>query len=128
MDLLLDEIRSIKDYAFDFQGSSKDRKRKVRGLGIDSRTLRPDELYVAIQGENHDGHDFVGRAFEKGAAAAVVSANWWQNHGRSFSGKPVLVVSDTLTALQKLSHHHLRRFSVPVLALTGTNGKTTTKE
>jgi UDP-N-acetylmuramoyl-tripeptide--D-alanyl-D-alanine ligase len=128
MDLLLDEIRSIKEVAFDFRGSDKDRKRKARGISIDSRAIRPDEIYVAIRGENHDGHDFVGQAFEKRAAAAVVAANWWRNHGGSFSGKPVFVVFDTLAALQKLSNHHLSKFSVPVLALTGTNGKTTTKE
>jgi UDP-N-acetylmuramoyl-tripeptide--D-alanyl-D-alanine ligase len=98
----------------------------VRGVSTDTRTLRAGELFVALCGERFDGHQFVEEAFAKGATAAVVAREWAKNCG-SPAG-PLLVVEDPLRALCHLARCHRRKFSIPVVALTGTVGKTTTKE
>ena len=128
MDIGLDEILSTRGCTFEFLGTHVQRQGRISGVSIDSRSIRPRELYFAIRGERHDGHDFVGEVLEKKAAAAVVDRSWWKAHGGSFVNRPVFVVENTLTALQKLANHYRREFSIPVIALTGTNGKTTTKE
>jgi len=96
-------------------------------VDIDSRHDLTGALFVALAGENHDGHDYVDAAFAAGAAAALVSEAWWVERGRP-AGRPLLVVDDTLSALQGLAAAHRNRFDLPVVAVTGSNGKTTTKE
>lgn len=89
----------------------------------DSRTVRGGELFVALKGENFDGNRFVPQALEAGAACAVASRD------AGLGGDPrVIEVEDTYQALKALANHHRRRLSIPVIGLTGTNGKTTTKE
>ena len=95
----------------------------VAGVSIDSRTLREGELFVAIRGERFDGHDFVRDAFGRGAVAAVVATA-----GGEAGGKPLIPVDDTIDALQCLAAWYRARFDLPVVAVTGTNGKTTTKD
>lgn len=90
----------------------------VTGISIDTRTLQPGDLFVALTAER-DGHDFVAAAFEKGAAAALVS--------RPLPG-PVIVVPDTLRALERLGLAARARSSAKIVAVTGSVGKTTTKE
>lgn len=99
---------------------------ETEGVSRDTRTLKPGELYVALKGNKHDGHEYVKEAFDKGAAYALVSDIKSQDDP-SLENK-ILVVPDTLAALQELARHHRRQFSIPVIAITGTNGKTTTKE
>ncbi len=94
------------------------------GVSIDSRTTRADDLFIAIRGERYDGHDFVDAAFERGAVAAVVAES---AEVRSASG-PLVRVSDTTDALLTLSGWYRDRFALRVVAVTGTNGKTTTKD
>ena len=96
----------------------------VAGVSIDTRTLREGELFVAIQGERFDGHDFVRDAFGRGAVAAVVATT----AGSEADGKPLIPVIDTIDALQRLAAWYRARFELPVVAVTGTNGKTTTKD
>ena len=92
----------------------------------DSRSELSGALFVAIVGPTFDGHDFVLEAFAKGASGAVVARHWW---GRGPSGVTnVVVVEDTLVALQDLARAHRARCQVPLAAVTGSNGKTTTKE
>jgi len=93
----------------------------VSGWSVDSRTLAPGDLYFALAGANHDGHDFVGQALAKGAAAVVVERPVQV-------GGPVLRVADTLEALQALAGWARRRWGGQVVAVTGSAGKTTTKE
>ena len=93
----------------------------VRGVGIDTRTLAPGALFVAVRGDRFDGHDFVAEAARRGAAALVVTRE-------VDSPLPQLVVDDTLRALGDLARDWLRRHDVPVVAITGSNGKTTTRE
>ncbi|HKF19932.1 MAG TPA: UDP-N-acetylmuramoyl-tripeptide--D-alanyl-D-alanine ligase [Candidatus Angelobacter sp.] len=101
-----------------------DQELVAMGYSIDSRTLNPGDLFIALAGEHFDGHDYVASALEKGAVAAVVQA------GRSVNGDPrrLLHVEDTLRALQLLGAAARRLWGKPLLAVTGSAGKTTTKE
>ncbi|HEX3632681.1 MAG TPA: UDP-N-acetylmuramoyl-tripeptide--D-alanyl-D-alanine ligase [Casimicrobiaceae bacterium] len=99
------------------------------GVSIDSRVVRPGELFVAIKGERFDGHEFVTQAFERGAAAAVVAADHAARLAASgASGKSLLAVDDPLQSLASLATFWRRRFTLPVIAIVGSNGKTTVKE
>ncbi len=93
------------------------------GISIDSRTVAKGELFIAIQGEHVDGHDYVENAMARGAAAALVS-----HEVAEASATPQIVVEDTVLALGQLAKHWRKQFSIPMIALTGSNGKTTVKE
>lgn len=102
---------------------------EITGVSIDSRNIKQGELFVAIQGERFDGHDFVPDAIKKGAWGALVERTALENKFSSFSGlRNILPVEDTLYALQEMSYMHRRKFAIPVVGVTGSNGKTTTKE
>jgi UDP-N-acetylmuramoyl-tripeptide--D-alanyl-D-alanine ligase len=94
------------------------------GLSIDTRTLKKDDLFVAIQGESRDGHDFVSAALKAGAAAALVS----RVAENLPANAPLLVVANTQRALEDLARAARARASVKVVAVTGSAGKTTTKD
>lgn len=98
-------------------------------VNSDSRAIRRGDLFVALKGERFDGNLFVAEAAAAGAAAALVDAAGARTADRS-SGAPIplLVVADTLKALGQLAHYWRRQFDVPLVALTGSNGKTTVKE
>lgn len=91
------------------------------GISTDSRKLRSGELYVALSGERYDGHEFVEPAARQGAVAAVVER-------KMDSPVAQVIVSDALKALQLYGSHWRNRFDIPVIGVTGSNGKTTTKE
>jgi UDP-N-acetylmuramoyl-tripeptide--D-alanyl-D-alanine ligase len=95
---------------------------------IDSRGLKAGELFWALQGEHSNGHEFVGSALENGAQAVVVREDWFLQNGSRFPQAAFIIVADPLKALQELARRHRQRFAIPVFALTGSNGKTTTKE
>lgn len=95
---------------------------RVRGWSIDSRSLEAGDLFFAIKGEHFDGHAFVGPAFERGAAAAIVSEEIVGVAG------PLLRVPDTLQALQMVAQWARRQWARPVVAVTGSAGKTSTKD
>lgn len=97
--------------------------RPLPGVSIDSRTLRPGELFVAVAGPRFDGHDFLAQAQERGAAAALVHRQLAE-----IPGLPLLRVADTTQALAHLARDLRARAAVPVVAITGSVGKTTTKE
>lgn len=99
------------------------------GVSIDSRKVRDGDLFIAIRGENHDGHDYVFDALDRGAAAAVVARGWLsEQKRRSVRSRTLIPVDDTIKALQALSRYHRQRLGLPVVAITGSNGKTTTKD
>ncbi len=93
------------------------------GVSIDSRSLEPGEIFVAIKGERHDGHDFVPQALASGAGVAIVS----ETYDGSTEG-PLLYVADPLTALNQLAEAARHRSEAKVVAVTGSAGKTGTKE
>jgi len=97
----------------------------VAGISIDSRTVAPGEAYFAIKGDVHDGHDFVAAALKAGAALAVVEA---AQRDKFASDAPLLVVDDVLAGLVDLAHAARARLDAQVIAVTGSVGKTSTKE
>ena len=111
----------------------------LSGISTDSRKIKPGELFWALRGEFHDGHDFALRALEGGAAGLVVQKEWWRSKADSLSSgfalsdsyirsPVVIVVDDTLEALGDLAGWWRRRHDVLVSVITGSAGKTTTKE
>jgi UDP-N-acetylmuramoyl-tripeptide--D-alanyl-D-alanine ligase len=98
------------------------------GYSIDSRTVAPGELFFAVRGEKFDGHDFVASAAERGAVAAVVSRSRAATLPDAALSVPLLIAEDTLIALQSLASHVRRQWGKRVVAVTGSAGKTTTKE
>ena len=98
------------------------------GYSIDSRTVAPGELFFAVKGERFDGHDFVGPAVARGAIAAVVSRARVASLPDAALQVPLLVAEDPLEALQSLAAHVRRQWGKRLVAITGSAGKTTTKE
>ncbi len=99
----------------------------VSGISIDSRTIKDGELFVAIKGDVFDGHNFIDEAVKKGACGVIVQ----EGHpvsGSMFQNGLVISVHDTLPALQEIARYHRSKFTLPVIGITGSNGKTTTKE
>lgn len=101
-------------------GTTATMDKEFHGISIDSRTLQPGNLFVAIPGAQVDGHDFIEQAYNKGAAAALVTR-------RVASPLPQLTVENSATALGKLGAAWRDQFYIPVIAVTGSNGKTTLK-
>ena len=98
-------------------------------VSTDSRTLEPGALFVALRGEHFDGHDFLAAVRERGAAAAMVDEAGAQAASAVHGGAlPVIVVDDTRLALGRLAARWRERFDIPLVAVTGSNGKTTVKE
>lgn len=96
----------------------------VKGVSIDTRKIEEANLFVPFKGENVDGHQFVRNAIEKGAAAAL----WDINVPNPPEDIPVIVVEDPLLALQSLANHYRHELDLKVVGITGSNGKTTTKD
>jgi UDP-N-acetylmuramoyl-tripeptide--D-alanyl-D-alanine ligase len=101
----------------------------IKGISIDSRTVKDGELFIAIRGDRFDGHDFVSDAIGKGAWGALVERSALEKRYSAMSGlRNVIPVEDTLLSLQEMSMMHRKKFPLPVVGITGSNGKTTTKE
>ncbi len=102
---------------------------KFQGVSINSRTLKPGELFICIQGDRFDGHEFLNDAIKKKAAGVVVSDRAKLDESLAQqAGIFAVAVPDTLHALQELASYHRNQFSIHVIGITGTNGKSTTKE
>ncbi len=107
----------------------------VRGVSIDSRSVKPGELFVPLKGERVDGHEFAADALARGAAAVLVARDWVENvinqldKAALAAGEFGLVaVQDTLSALQDLAREYRSLFSPSIIAITGSTGKTSTKD
>ncbi len=94
------------------------------GITTDTRRLQPGHLFLALRGEKFDGHDFAGVAVEKGAIAVIAD----RRAAPQLNGVPQLQVEDTLLAYQQIARWWRDQFDIPVIAVTGSVGKTTTKE
>jgi UDP-N-acetylmuramoyl-tripeptide--D-alanyl-D-alanine ligase len=104
-------------------------KVEFKGISIDSRNIREGELFVALRGDRFDGHDFVPEAIERGAWGALVDRSALEDNYSTLGAlKNIFPVEDTLFALQEMAQQHRRKFSIHVVGVTGSNGKTTTKE
>ena len=105
--------------------SSGDGTVVINKVSTDSRTIKPGELFVALRGENFEGHDFVEASAKAGATGALVDLNWAGNVPNNFV---LLRATDTLQAYQTLAANYRRSLGLKVLAITGSNGKTSTKD
>jgi UDP-N-acetylmuramoyl-tripeptide--D-alanyl-D-alanine ligase len=114
---------TLGDAASVLGGTATASTARFDGVSSDSRSLERGELFVALRGERFDGHDFLATAAERGAAGAIVD----RHHGAPLP-LPAVVVDDTRRALGDLARHWRGRFSPAVIAVTGSNGKTTVKE
>lgn len=93
----------------------------ILSVGTDSRNIMPEQLFVAIKGEHFDGNQYAVDAIEKGAAAVLIS-------DQTIKVEPAVLVADTRIALGELAHYWRNQFACPLVAVTGSNGKTTVKE
>ncbi|HJW85149.1 MAG TPA: Mur ligase domain-containing protein, partial [Candidatus Brocadiaceae bacterium] len=99
---------------------------KISGISRDSKSVKPGDLFVAIKGERHDGHDYIEQAMNAGAVGAVVSRDIViKSRQEDFT---VIRVNDTVTALGALAKYYRRKLGAKIVGITGSNGKTTTKE
>lgn len=106
------------------------KRRKILAVSTDSRAVKKYHLFFALKGETFDAHDFIDDVVRSGAAAAVVHREWALRHDVYFRTFPCafVVVPDTTIAFGELATIYRRKFSIPVIAIGGSNGKTTTKE
>ena len=102
--------------------------RQLSRISSDSRTVQPDDLFVALAGEKYDGHDFVLPHLAAKGTVAMVSRQWFQQHAAELTTASLVVVPDTLKALQTAASAYRDTFNLPCVAVTGSVGKTTTKE
>lgn len=115
---------------------SGDMEGQIKGVSIDSRTLRCGDLFFALRGEKHDGHDYVHSALQRGASGAVISRelqdipgmDQYIGVGASTAGPCMIRVSDTLKALQLLAQYIRKQLDILTIGVTGSTGKTTTKD
>ncbi len=102
--------------------------RMIRDVSTDSRTLKRDDLFIALNGEHFDGHRYLADVAKEGAIAAIVSEAWYAKHKAQVHPLPMLAVANTLDAFGELAKIYRKKFNIPVLVIAGSNGKTTTKE
>jgi len=100
---------------------------KMQGVSTDSRDLKKGMLFIALRGDNYDGHNYLEEVFKKGACGAVVDRKWSKSRA-GIDKWCIFPVADTHRVLQEVAAFYRNRFSVPVLSVTGSNGKTSTKE
>ncbi len=128
MKLIKSDILAIPHFkAVGFDGL---KSLKVTGISIDSRTVKAGELFIAIRGDQFDGHNFISKAIEAGAVCIIVEHRWAEVNASMMVSIniPRLIVENTVQALGKLANIYRRKFDIPVIAIGGSNGKTTTKE
>lgn len=95
---------------------------KSNGIVLDSRKVRQNDFFVALKGDNFDANSFAEQALDQGALCVVI------DNADYYIDQRTILVKDALTALQELANYHRRQLNIPIIALTGSNGKTTTKE
>ncbi len=93
------------------------------GICTDTRKLKPDELFFALKGPSFNGNKFAQQALDEGARIAIIDEGAYQTNDNR-----TILVNDVLTTLQKLASFHRKKLSIPIIGVTGSNGKTTTKE
>lgn len=122
MKITISDLKKISGSEF----LNKELIQPISGISIDSRKLKEGDLFFAIKGENFDGHNFVDEVISKGASAVVIE----KSQIEKFQSKkyPLVIVEDTVKALGELANIYRKKFDVKIIGLTGSNGKTTTKE
>ena len=95
---------------------------EITGIAIDSRKVKQGDLFIPFLGENVDGHDYIESAFEKGAAASLSLKDDF------ISDNNIIYVNDSYETIQNLAKHYLESLNAKIITITGSNGKTTTKD
>ena len=103
-----------------------DRNVNIAGVSIDSRTVKKGDLFFAIKGEHFDGHQFIIQAISAGAVGAVVSKG--VKIDLEHKNRLIIQVADTITVLGNLARYYRQKLNTKIIGITGSNGKTTTKE
>lgn len=112
----------------EFVGDTRSTRRGFSAISTDTRSLKKGEVFLALRGENFDGHDHLKEAVKRRAQAAIVAWDWhWRGGQKKFS-IPLIVVRDPLEAYGQIAAAHRRNFRIPVIAVAGSVGKTSTKE
>jgi len=124
-DLTIRDLKQLRDARFLPIGDMPDSIR-IPGISIDSRSVRLGQVFWALKGDRFDGHDYINDASQKNILLAVVSQSYMSKATRQDSS--LLVVPDTLTSLQELAGFYRQKLQIPIIAVTGSNGKTTTKD
>lgn len=123
-------VQDLLDIPFSYEIGVRDLglSRTFRDVSTDSRTLKHEDLFIALEGPNFDGHEYLGQITKEGALAAIVSERWFAGHKNRHHTLPILVVKDPLHAFGTLAGIYRKKFKIPFLVVAGSNGKTTTKE
>lgn len=106
---------------------------KVKGISVDTRTLKKGELFIALKGKNFDGHNFIKEAFKKGACGVIIDNNLftkkaWEVAKKDKKKRAIIQVDNTVKCLGNIASYWRKKFSIPLVAITGSNGKTTIKD
>jgi UDP-N-acetylmuramoyl-tripeptide--D-alanyl-D-alanine ligase len=100
----------------------------IQGISTDSRNIHPGDFFIPIQGETHDGHQYLAKAMQQGAIGAFIQKERVSEFQGQFVDKLLIAVDDSKYAMGELAKYYLRKFQVTVIGITGSNGKTSTKE
>ena len=100
----------------------------IQGISTDSRQIHPGDFFVPIQGETHDGHQYLAKAMQQGAIGAFIQINRVPEFQGQFVDKLLIAVDDCKYAMGELAKYYLRKFQLTIIGITGSNGKTSTKE
>jgi UDP-N-acetylmuramoyl-tripeptide--D-alanyl-D-alanine ligase len=126
MNLTIKELLSIKHIkAAGFTSLSL--KQKIRAVSTDSRSIKKEDLFIALRGEKFDGHDFIQTVAKQGVIVAIVDEKWYKKNKQKIK-LPLLIVKNTLDSYGELANLYRKKFSIPILLIAGSNGKTTMKE
>ena len=128
MNLKYCELLKIKNFQVEFVGDPEMMDKEIQGFSINSKMIQPGEVFIALKGERFDAHNFIADVLKKGNNVCIVSKIWFQGQKKADLQGNFFLVENTLWALQEISHYYRLKFDIPVIALTGSNGKTTTKE
>jgi UDP-N-acetylmuramoyl-tripeptide--D-alanyl-D-alanine ligase len=127
LEIKLNKLKQVVDG--EIPKDSRQEDQLLRGISIDSRKVKPDNIFVAIAGEKFDGHSFISDAVSKGVKTVVIDRAKKNIVPSDFRGRvAVILVNDTKKALRDIALWYRSEFNLPVVAVTGTNGKTTTKD
>jgi len=119
--IYLSDLCSFLNIRFDFPQDIR-----INQISTDTRNIQVGDVFLALVGENHDGHDYLQAALEKGASALII-CDKYQAEGEETAGIPVLKVPDTLKALGQIASGYRKKLKIKIVAVTGSSGKTTTK-
>jgi len=124
----MEAMMDMREAAQGAGGEARGANARFAAVSSDTRTIREGALFVALRGERFDGHAYLAAARARGAVAAMVDRRAPTSTVGSESPLPLLVVDDTRLGLGRLAAYWRRKFTLPLIAVTGSNGKTTVKE